>query len=84
MRPSPTLLQHTARITLFTRAHCSLCETAKTVLSNVKKGREYEYNEINVMEPGQKHWKDLYEFDTPVVGHVYNCTTRFHDADISV
>ncbi|KAI4122419.1 MAG: hypothetical protein LQ347_006504 [Umbilicaria vellea] len=66
MRPSPTLLQHTARITLFTRANCSLCETAKTVLSNVKKGREFEYNEINVMEPGQRQWKDLYEFDTPV------------------
>ncbi|WP_428329706.1 glutaredoxin family protein [Mucilaginibacter sp.] len=67
MRPSPTLLQHTARITLFTRANCSLCETAKTVLSNVKKSQEFEYNEINVMEPGQKQWRDLYEFDTPVV-----------------
>ena len=67
MRPSLSLFQHTARITLFTRANCSLCESAKTVLSNVKKTRGFEYNEIDVMESGQKQWKDLYEFDTPVV-----------------
>ncbi|KAA8566994.1 hypothetical protein EYC84_010082 [Monilinia fructicola] len=27
----------------------------------------FVYKEIAVMEEGQKHWKDLYEFDTPVI-----------------
>lgn len=81
MRPSPTLLQHTARITLFTRANCSLCETAKTVLSNVKRDREFEYHEINVMEQGQRQWKDLYEFDTPVVRMSTAIQSRFTTTD---
>ena len=57
-----------AKITLFTRANCSLCETAKVVLSNVGKQRQLEYKEINVMSEGQKKFRDLYEYDTPVVG----------------
>jgi hypothetical protein len=34
---------------------------------NVRKERNFEYKEINVMEPGQEKWKGVYEFDTPVV-----------------
>ncbi|KAF2120586.1 hypothetical protein BDV96DRAFT_270194 [Lophiotrema nucula] len=55
------------RVTLFTRANCSLCDTAKTVVENVKAKRSLEYAEINVMEPGQEKWKSVYEFDTPVI-----------------
>lgn len=55
------------RITLFTRANCSLCDTAKAVVSKVKETRPLKYDEIDVMEPGQDNWKDAYEFDTPVV-----------------
>jgi len=29
--------------------------------------RPFEYKEIEVMKPEEKRWKDLYEFDTPVV-----------------
>ena len=68
MRASSRLLQHSARLTLFTRANCSLCDTAKSVVSALGKRRSFEYNEIDVMAPGQKQWKDLYQFDTPVVG----------------
>jgi hypothetical protein len=37
------------------------------VVQNVNKTRPLQYQEINVMEPGQERWKDVYEFDTPVV-----------------
>jgi hypothetical protein len=55
------------RITLFTRANCSLCDTAKAVVGRVKEKRPVTYNEIDVMQPGQERWKSVYEFDTPVV-----------------
>jgi len=55
------------RITLFTRTPCSLCDTAKSIIGNVKSKKSFIYNEINVMESGQEKWKAIYEFDTPVV-----------------
>ncbi|MCJ1286969.1 hypothetical protein MMC26_006316 [Xylographa opegraphella] len=67
MRHTLSLLQHSARLTLFTRANCSLCSSAKTVLESLGKRRSFEYNEVDVMAEGQKEWKDMYEFDVPVV-----------------
>ncbi|KAI9656735.1 MAG: hypothetical protein M1821_003374 [Bathelium mastoideum] len=67
MWPSPRLLRHACQITLFTRANCGLCTQAKEVLSKVWDKRPFEYQEIDVMAAGQQAWKDLYEFDTPVV-----------------
>jgi glutaredoxin len=58
---------HSAKLTLFTRQNCSLCDTAKAVLKNLEKKRSFELSEIDVMTSGQKEWKDVYEFDTPVV-----------------
>ena len=68
MKPTARLLQHTARITLFTRKNCGLCDVAKSVLNNVGKTRSFEYDEIDVMAPGEGEWKNAYEFDVPVVG----------------
>ena len=71
MRLSMMLLQQIShRLTVFTRSNCSLCEDAKEVLSRVSSRRPFKLVEIDVMQPGQKAWKDLYEFDTPVVSHV--------------
>lgn len=39
-------------------------------MQNVKAKRDLEYLEINVMETGQEKWKDVYEFDTPVVSYI--------------
>lgn len=72
MRPSLQLLQHNARLTLFTRANCSLCETAKAVISKVEQRRGFQYVEVDVMAAGQKQWKDVYEFDTPVVRSLFD------------
>jgi hypothetical protein len=60
-------------MTLFIRQNCSLCTDAKDVMSKVWDRRPFEYTEIDVMAPGQTKWKNLYEFDTPVVSllHTY-------------
>ena len=60
-------LQHAARLVLFTRRNCLLCETAKTAVAAVRNNRNIEYEEIDLMTKGQEHWKDVYEFDVPVV-----------------
>ena len=67
MRPTSRLLQHSARLTLFTRSNCSLCETAKATVSKLRAKRTFEYSEIDVMASGQDGWRKMYEFDTPVV-----------------
>lgn len=66
MRSTVRLLQ-ACRITLFTRANCSLCTDAKVTLSKVWDVRHFVYREVDVMAADQEAWKDLYEFDTPVV-----------------
>ncbi|KAK5134126.1 hypothetical protein LTR08_006901 [Meristemomyces frigidus] len=76
MRPTQSLWRHALQLTFFTRPNCSLCVDAKAVLSNVWDRRRFEYAEIDVMARGQSKWKDLYEFDTPVV-HINNT----HDAE---
>ncbi|RMX81911.1 hypothetical protein D0869_06454 [Hortaea werneckii] len=67
MRPTAVLLQHALRLTFFTRPNCMLCTEAKDVLSKVWDRRHFEYDEVNVMQPAGKEWRNLYEFDTPVV-----------------
>ncbi|KAH8697383.1 hypothetical protein BGW36DRAFT_167331 [Talaromyces proteolyticus] len=56
-----------ARLTLFTRAHCGLCDTAKLTVSKLQKRRRFDYTEIDIMTPEHKQWKDVYEFDVPVL-----------------
>lgn len=58
---------HAARLTLFTRAHCGLCDTAKLTLSRLRQRRPFDYAEVDIMAPGNQQWKDVYEFDVPVL-----------------
>ena len=58
------------RITYFTRDGCQLCVNAKETLGKVWDVKPFVYREINVMKDvDQKVWRDLYEWDTPVVSH---------------
>ncbi|KAK4902092.1 hypothetical protein LTR27_000994 [Elasticomyces elasticus] len=52
---------------MFSRPNCSLCDDAKVVVRRVVERRPAEYKEYAVMNAGNERWKDLYEFDTPVV-----------------
>jgi glutaredoxin len=73
MFPTLALRNFACRITLFTRSNCKLCSDAKEVLSNVWDKRPFEYDEINVMEHSDQKWKNMYEFDTPVVS--FSCAS---------
>jgi glutaredoxin len=72
-----------ARLTLFTRAGCGLCDTAKNTVLQLQKRRSFEYVEADIMEPGNKSWKDVYDFDVPVlhVQSVHNGLPK--EADLS-
>lgn len=66
MRATRALLQN-VQLTLFTRANCGLCDTAKHTLAQLKKKKDFAYLELDIMKPGNKEWKDVYEFDVPVL-----------------
>lgn len=71
-----------ARLTLFTRAGCGLCDTAKLAVLQVGKRRPFEYVERDIMESGNKTWKDAYEFDVPVL-HVQSVEKGPNEAELS-
>ncbi|KAI1505256.1 hypothetical protein F5X99DRAFT_405149 [Biscogniauxia marginata] len=67
MRPSFRLSQ-ACRITLFTRKNCGLCTEARSVLSDVWDSRPFHFKEIDIIESDSvPRWRDLYEFDVPVI-----------------
>lgn len=67
MRPSVTCLIN--KITLFTRPNCGLCENAKLTIQSLQYKHKvpFEYNEVDITEASNKQWKDIYDFDVPVV-----------------
>lgn len=67
MRATSRLLQLPCRITLFTREHCGLCVSARSVLSDVWDSRPFVFKEVDIVKPPAQQWKDLYDFDVPVV-----------------
>lgn len=66
MRATSRLLQ-SCRITFFTRQNCGLCVQARSVLADVWDKRQFAAKEIDIIKPESKGWRDLYEFDVPVV-----------------
>ena len=78
MRPAARLLQQACRITLFTRENCGLCAQARSVLSDVWDARPFDFKEVDIIKAGsgpelgsKPRWRDLYEFDVPVVGVLF-------------
>ncbi|KAJ5620482.1 hypothetical protein N7510_004466 [Penicillium lagena] len=63
----PTRVLFHARLTLFTRAGCGLCDTAKNNVMQLRKRRPFEYAEKDIMDDANRSWKDAYEFDVPVL-----------------
>lgn len=73
-------LLFSTRITFFTRETCGLCTQAKHVLSDVWDKRPFDYTEVNVdlPKPESKQWRDIYDFDVPVVSrNTYLKTLQF-------
>ncbi|ETN46320.1 uncharacterized protein HMPREF1541_00504 [Cyphellophora europaea CBS 101466] len=67
MRPSLALRMYTAQLTLFTRANCGLCDVAKARIDEVLKKRTVDYNEVDIIAEGNQKWRNMYEFDVPVL-----------------
>lgn len=70
-------LFHACRITLFSRDTCGLCTQAKGVLSNVWDKRPFAYKEVNLTLPEYEAWRNLYDFDIPVVRN-HSIMQRFY------
>ncbi|KIX08151.1 uncharacterized protein Z518_02807 [Rhinocladiella mackenziei CBS 650.93] len=69
MRSSLALRVSGVRLTLFTRANCGLCNVAKARIDEFQKKcpRPINYSEIDIMDSAQQKWRDVYEFDVPVL-----------------
>ncbi|KEF53309.1 uncharacterized protein A1O9_10757 [Exophiala aquamarina CBS 119918] len=68
MRATLVRLRAGTRLTLFTRANCGLCDTAKTRIQEFQNRRAgIDYSEIDISGPGQQNWRDVYDFDVPVL-----------------
>ncbi|SCV99482.1 LAFE_0A04126g1_1 [Lachancea fermentati] len=62
------------RLTLFSKNNCGLCHKADNVVKQVMKGSGYDelsYHIVDIDEPGNKKWWELYCMDVPVL-HVEN------------
>lgn len=75
-------MQNSTRLTLFTRPHCGLCDSAKLVLQSLSKKKYFQLKQVDVMDPVNARWKLIYELDTPVVRdpEVF-CLKKMHKAD---
>ncbi|KAK5464976.1 hypothetical protein LTS15_001539 [Exophiala xenobiotica] len=71
---SPTLALRSARLTLFTRVNCGLCDVAKSRLMEVQQRRTIDYSEIDIDASEQKQWKNVYDYDVPVL-HIDKTST---------
>lgn len=52
---------------------------AKSRIVEVQKRRPIHYAEIDIIDPGQQKWRDVYEFDVPVL-HIDRVASEKHAA----
>ncbi|KAK3354815.1 hypothetical protein B0H65DRAFT_544106 [Neurospora tetraspora] len=71
-----------SRITFFRREGCGLCVQARSVLSDVWDRRPFEYKEVDIVKPESKAWRDLYDFDVPVI-HISKAQAPEEDPKLS-
>ncbi|EPS39351.1 hypothetical protein H072_6877 [Dactylellina haptotyla CBS 200.50] len=67
-----SLILRSLRLTLFTKADCGLCVTAKEAVQNFRKSNSSaRYSEVDIMGTGNEKWHDAYfgykVFDVPVL-----------------
>lgn len=63
----PTKVLQAARVTLFTRVGCGLCDTAKHTVVQLNQRKPFDYKEMDIEIPENKSWRDVYDFDVPVL-----------------
>ncbi|KAK9475782.1 hypothetical protein V1514DRAFT_339039 [Lipomyces japonicus] len=59
----------TAKLTLFTRAGCGLCDEAKRAVTTVISNAAIKpvYAEVDIDNANHRQWFDKYAFDVPVL-----------------
>jgi glutaredoxin len=70
------------KLTLYTKDACSLCDVVKNELK-LKFNGSYQLETINITAPGNEHFKQLYQYEIPVLfleGH-YLCK---HKLDVEL
>lgn len=72
---------YSARLTLFTKADCGLCDVAKANLAKVRERRTVDYQEVDIMDKDNRKWKNEYAYDIPVL-HVSRVFHTYSKPDI--
>ena len=55
------------RLTFFTKNCCSLCDSAKFVVTKVRQRIDFSYEEIDIGAKGNESWYEKYKNDIPVI-----------------
>lgn len=55
------------KITLFTRADCTLCRAAAFVINRVRGRVDFDFERVDITDPGNEEWLETYRNDIPVV-----------------
>lgn len=75
------LRMYSARLTLFTKTDCGLCDVAKSRLARIRKRRTVDYHEVDISKEENKKWHDAYCYDIPVL-HVSRVFHTYSKPDI--
>lgn len=54
-------------VTLFTKADCSLCDTVKAVLDEVRETHPHSLTQMDITDNDQARWWQRYKYDIPVL-----------------
>ncbi len=60
-------MQGMARVTLFTKSACCLCDTARFVLGRVQVRQPFDLEVVDISAPGQEQWHAAYAEHIPVI-----------------
>lgn len=63
----PSSARAAVRLSLFTRAHCGLCDAAKLAVARARLPGLAHVEMVDIMAPQHAAWRELYEFDVPVL-----------------
>ena len=55
------------KVTLFTKAGCTLCDVAKDVLKTTAEDRPHTLEAVDITDPEHAEWWDKYKYDIPVL-----------------
>ncbi|EKX31288.1 hypothetical protein GUITHDRAFT_91230 [Guillardia theta CCMP2712] len=70
------------RVTLFTKADCTLCDKVKVVLKDCKESHPHSLSQIDITDPEHEDWWKRYKYDIPVL-HLNGLYWTKHKLDMA-